>query len=127
MKTQISPLVKGNHIDGVSGTPHNVRLAVAKQVIHENPEKMTISINGFQIELIADWSKSGKSVSYHSEIPVDIYQYFFGDHCLPKFNAKCFITIRGDMTVAMSTNSKLYNSGARFAYQYVPESEITIL
>ena len=121
MKTQISSLVKGDHRTSTVGTKSEIRNQIADQVKAENPERMKISIRGFEIELKANWSISRKSVTYFSEIPIALYTEFVGDFGLPLVNPRAFLQINGDMSVWMQTNSK------KSMWQIIPENEITIL
>lgn len=119
MKTQISNLVRGN--GQVIGTPTAERIEVAMKVREENPESMIIEFRGQKFVLSAHWSISRKSVSYTTEIPVELYESIFGDYGLPKNNPKCFLTIDTNVNVSLWTNSK------KFFIKYINESEITIL
>ena len=120
MKTQINTLVKGNHQIGICGTKKEIRNKVAKQVIAENPNSMKIAIRGIDIELHANWSVSGKSVTYFGEISTSLYHDFFGNFGIPKKDAKAFCQINADMSVCFTTNSK------KSFYQIVKEAEVTI-
>jgi hypothetical protein len=121
MKTQINQLVKGDHRNSIVGTPIETRKLIASKVVFENSDKMTIFIKGETVQLKANWSVSRKSVTYFSEIPVHLYVKFLGTFGLPKNNPKAYLTINGDMTCSMSTNSR------KSMYHYISESEITIL
>lgn len=120
MKTQINQLVKGDHRTSTVGTKSEIRNQIADQVKAENPERMKISIRGFEIELKANWSISRKSVTFFSEIPVALYSEFCNIG-LPLVNPRAFLQINGDMSVWMQTNSK------KSMWQIIPENEITIL
>lgn len=120
MKTQINQLVKGDHRKSIVGTNSEIRQAVALKVRFENPEIMQIMLRGNLINLEANWSVSGKSVTYNSQIQLSLYREFFGDFGMPNDEPKAYITIFSDCTVALSTNSK------KSFYNYIPESEITI-
>lgn len=120
MTTQINFLVKGDHRTSTVGTKSEIRNQIANQVKSENPEKMNILLRGYEIELKANWSISHKSVTYFSEIPVNLYECFFGGWGLPLENPKAYIQINGDMSVWMQTNSK------KSMWQIIPESEIII-
>lgn len=119
MKTQINTLVHGSNT--VAGTSSEIRMAIAKKVVEENPETMTISINDVTIELKAEYSVSRKTVNYIGVIPVSLYHHFFGDFGIPKENASASICINSDMTVWFRTNSK------KNLYQKVAEINVTIL
>lgn len=119
MKTQINTLVHGSNT--VAGTSSEIRMAIAKKVVEENPETMTISINDVVIELTANYSVSRKTVNYCGDIPVSLYHHFFGDFGIPKENASASICINPDMTVWFRTNSK------KNLYQKVAEKNVTIL
>lgn len=121
MKTQINSLVKGDHRESIVGTTSAERNAIALKVREENPETMTILLRGREIKLQANWSVSRKSVSYMSEIPLDLYIEFFGNFGLPKENPKAFILIQTDCTVNFQTNSK------KQFFNYIKEQEVTIL
>ncbi|MFA5299994.1 MAG: hypothetical protein WC389_17545 [Lutibacter sp.] len=121
MKSQISTLIKGDHRENVIGTSLEARNEIAKKVISENPEKLRIFFGGETIELKVNWSKSKKSVCYHAEVPVHLYVKYFGTFGLPKNDPKAYLTINGDMTCIMATNSR------KPMCQYIKESEITIL
>lgn len=121
MKTQINQLVKGDHRTSTVGTKSEIRNEVAKQVVSENPESMTISIRGIEIQLKASWSLSRKSVTYFGDIPISLYSDFFGDFGMPVENKKAFVQVNVDMSVWFTTNSK------KAMYQIVPEFEVTIL
>lgn len=121
MKTQINQLVKGDHRTSIVGTKSEIRMAVAKQVVSENTEAMTILIRGTEIQLKASWSGSRKSVTYFGEIPVSLYTEFFGDFGMPVENKKAFVQVNTDMSVWFTTNSK------KSMYQIVKEEEVTIL
>jgi len=121
MKTQINQLVKGDHRTLTVGTKSEIRNEVAKQVVSENPELMTISIRGIEIQLKASWSVSRKSVTYFGEIPVSLYAEFFGDFGMPVENKKSFVQVNTDMSVWFTTNSK------KSMYQIVKEQEVIIL
>ena len=121
MKTQINQLVKGDHRTSTVGTKSEIRNEVAKQVVSENPESMTISIRGIEIQLKANWSLSRKSVTYFGEIPVSLYNEFFGNFGMPKENPKAFVQVNTDMSVWFTTNSK------KPMYQIVKEQEVSIL
>lgn len=122
MKTQIKTLVHGttHNITGVSGTTFEIRKEISEKVIAENPEKMTIELNGQEIELTANWSLSGKSVNYHGEISVDTYKIYCGDHGLPKKSPKAYIHISNDMHPTLTTNSR------KQFYKKIDASNITI-
>ena len=121
MKTQINQLVKGDHRTSIVGTKSEIRNEVARQVVSENPESMTISIHGIEIQLKANWSLSRKSVTYFGDIPVSLYYEFFGDFGMPKENQKAFVQVNTDMSVWFTTNSK------KSMHQIVKEQEVTIL
>ena len=63
-----SSLSKGTSPLRHSGTSIKEVEDIWKKVISENPESMKIVIKGIEIELKANWSLSGKSVSYNAEI-----------------------------------------------------------
>lgn len=121
MKTQISNLVNGHF--GNVGTNRNERLEVSEKVISENMESMKIQIRGCELNLIADWSRSRKTVSYRGDLPINVYNELLGDHNLPKVDPKATIVINGDMTVMIYTNSRKQ----KMAYSYIKEAEIEIL
>ena len=62
MKTQIFTLIHGN--PSTPGTNSHDRAAIAAKVIEENPKEMTVAICGHTITLYANYSTSGKSVTY---------------------------------------------------------------
>ena len=123
MKTQINTLVKGDHREKISGTSKETRAEVARKVGEENPEKLTIEINGETVELTANWSLSRKSVCYCGYISIDTYRHFVGDFGLTK-KAKAAgmasITIHTNMTVTLSANAK------KPMWHYIDEKNITI-
>ena len=121
MKTQINNLVKGNHRLGIDGTNSEIRNEIAAKVISENPEKMTVLLNGETVELTANWSASRKSVSYFGGISIEVYKHFMGGFGLPKNNPKAFLHIWGNMNVVVFTNSR------KPMYHYIGEKNITIL
>ena len=114
MKTQINKLVNGStHLcNGISGTKKEDRSAIAKKVRLENPEKMIVVINDETIELTANWSLSGKSVTYSGEVSISNYKSFFGTFGLPKKEPKAYLNISGEMVAELTTNSKkiFYNT-----------------
>jgi hypothetical protein len=120
MKTQINTLVKGDHRMSIIGTPSEIRQEIALKVRNENPEKLQIELAGKKYELKANWSLSNKSCSFSTEIPLSVYIERFGFFGVIK-NAKAYLTIDTNCNVTMSTNSK------KRMYQYIKESEITIL
>jgi len=126
MKTQINTLLRGSHIKGIIGTNHNDRNEISKKVIAENPEKMTIILRDEKIELLANWSGSGKSVAYYGSISLELYKQFCGMIGVRQHNPHANITIHMDMTCWLTTNSRHRNSGKGF-YNYISESEITII
>lgn len=121
MKTQINSLVRGDHRLGIVGTSHEVREAVASKVRAENPEFLRVLLRGREIELTANWSVSGRSVFYLAAIDLDLYRMFFGDFGLQMKSPEASIIVFDDCTVVFSTNSR------KSFYNYIPESEITIL
>jgi hypothetical protein len=120
MKTQINNLVKGDHRLAISGTNSKLRNSIAEKVIAENPKSITVELRGYTLILAANWSKSGKSVSYFGSMPIELYVSMFGNFCLPRENARAFVRINGDMSVWALTNSR------KNAFQIVAEKEITI-
>lgn len=66
MKTQIFTLIHGN--PSTPGTNSHDRAAIAAKVIKENPKEMTIEIYGQIMTLTANWSTSGKSVTYSGTV-----------------------------------------------------------
>lgn len=62
MKTQINTLIHGN--PSTPGTNSHDRAAIAAKVIEENPKEMTVAVCGHTIILYANYSTSGKSVTY---------------------------------------------------------------
>lgn len=121
MKTQINNLVNGHF--GKAGTDRNERIEIASKVISENPGSMKIRIRGIELNLVADWSLSRKTVSYIGNLPLDVYNEMLGDHNLPKVNPKATIVINMDMTIMLYTNSLKQ----KLAYSYIKESEIEII
>ncbi len=124
MKTQINNLRSGNFnqilnpaIDysqlpkstshtGHVGSTHEECNKVWDAVKAENPESMTINIEGFvqiEIKLAANWSLSRKSVSYSAAISVDDLSNVFG--MIPAQNKQPFIVI-SDSTTIMVGNGK---------------------
>lgn len=123
MKTQINTLVSGStHLGatGVAGTNSAIRQSIASKVISENKDSLTVIIRGYQIDLTAHWSVSGKTVTYSGNCPLELYNSFFGNFGLPKENPSATVIINMDMTANLQTNSK------KGFYNKISESEITI-
>lgn len=118
MKTQINTLVSGS--SNVVGTKSEIRNAIASQVVLENKDSMKVSIKGYELELNAYWSVSGKTVTYSGNCPLELYNSFFGNFGLPKENPSATVIINMDMTANLQTNSK------KGFYNKISESEITI-
>jgi len=122
MKTQINKLVSGNHLNGIVGTNWTERVEVGSNVISENPEQLNVEICGYNVKLSASRSVSGKTVSYYSEIPLDLYTKFCGSFGLPtKYEPKPYMYISNDMQVYFCTNNR------KSIHTLIPESNITIL
>lgn len=120
MKTQINTFVRGT--PRIAGTNRMERLEVAERVIAENGDVMIIAIRGYIIRLDAYRSISGKSVHYSGSFPLELYNQLFGTFGIPVNNPEANITINGDMTVVVTTNSKSKNRG-----RVIAESEVNIL
>lgn len=121
MKTQINSLVNGTF--GEVGTNRTERMEIASKVVTENPESMKIRIRGAQVDLVADWSLSRKTVAYRGYLPINVYNEMLGDHNLPRINPRATIVINMDMTIMVYTNSRKQ----KMVYSYIKESEIEIL
>jgi len=119
LKVQIKDLVNGGQ--GKAGTNQQVRNDVAKKVIEQNPNKLHIEISGYKLTLNAHYSTSGKSVNYSTNIPIELYEKYFGNFGLPKESPKAYIDISGDMRITMYTNSN-----KRF-YNTIPNKDIKII
>nr|WP_320037167.1 hypothetical protein [uncultured Bacteroides sp.] len=121
MKTQINDLKNGRFFE--VGTNRSIRLSVSEKVISENMEGMKIQIRGCELNLVADWSRSRKTVAYRGDLPINVYNELLGDHNLPKVDPRATIVINGDMTIMIYTNSRKQ----KMAYSYIKEEEIQIL
>ena len=118
MKTQIKELKRGSNIN--CGTNHIDRNILAEKVISEN-ENLLINIRGYKLSLCKNVSLSGKTVTFFGVIPLELYRIFCGTIGLIKKHPEVYMLINNDMTVCFYTNSK------KQMYQYINESEITIL
>lgn len=124
MKTQINTLVNGSQ--KVVGTNREVRAQIAAQVKAENQSSMIIRFREATIELTANWSLSGKSVTYLGTFPESLYREMFGNVGIPRDGAECCIQMNDDMSVWVTTNSKFRNSRKK-GYQLMDNSEIEII
>lgn len=126
MKTQISNLFSGtknqilnpntdytqrpkatSHI-GHSGSNMAEVAQVWEKVTAENPEFMTIRVMGMELTLKANWSLSGKSVSYHTSISAETLSEKFG--LVPSKKGTPWISIQNAniITVDNGKNSQAY-------------------
>lgn len=84
-----------SHI-GYAGTSSDTRSSVAERVRLENPQQMTVEFKGEKFILKAQYSKSGKTVQWRTNIPESIASKFVNtDGTFKSYD----LVINGDCTV----------------------------
>ena len=86
------------------GTNEAEVASVWAKVVAENPEKMTAIINGLRVELKANRSVSGKSVTYYAEISKEDLENKF--LVVPAKNENPYITIQQGNVITASNGQK---------------------
>ena len=100
-----SLLPKASSHIGHCGTNNKIVTEIWNKVCQENKEKLTISLFGKEIDMKANWSISGKSVSYHASIP------FLENFLLtPSKEELASITISGDCSIVVGNGRNHYVS-----------------
>lgn len=135
MKTQIKELRSGTKVQvtnpaidyselpaatshtGHSGSNNENVSAVWQKVIAENPQKMKISIKGLTIDLTANWSTSGKSVSYRGSLSKSDLEHHFA---LKAANNE-------EPTISIQSGNIIVVSNGKKANTYVCPSLVEIL
>lgn len=147
MKTQISSLINGSknvkrdsnnekYLTAKQATSHNdyagtgrkLRASIAMAVNSENKESMKVSLFGETLTLTCNYSTTGKTFTYNTDITEEQYK-LFGGWCTDG-NIKSYgLHINGDMTVELLSYTKK-NEASQWRlsqYTYIDESFVTIL
>lgn len=128
MATQINTLVNGssNFAEQLVGTPAEVRNEIANAVHAENPENITIEIDGMTFTLAESHSKSGKTWRWEANITEEQFIALTGN---TSNYAKSPIAERNSYTIAIEKNCTVNATIAsgRSSYSFgIRESRITI-
>ncbi|RSC96037.1 hypothetical protein [Tenacibaculum singaporense] len=97
MKTlsqKFQSLVQGSQF--VVGTQQVERELIMSEIINNNKESLSISIEGVVIKLNANWSISRKSVNYYSDLTKKEYIAITGSELGLKKNKTPYISIQMD-------------------------------
>lgn len=128
MLTQINTLVNGssNFAKQLVGTPAEVRNEIANAVHAENPESITIEIDGMTFTLAESHSKSGKTWRWEADITEEQFIALTGN---TGNYAKSPIAERNSYTLAIEkdcTVNATISSGRSSYFYNIRESRITI-
>lgn len=94
-----------SHI-GHGGTNSEITSAVWEKVKFENPTAMTVIVKGIKFELTANWSGSGKSVTYSADVPAEMLKNVF--HINPSRTNVATISIQSATTIMVQNGKNSY-------------------
>lgn len=94
--------------NGHAGTNLQEVTEVWKKIKSENPDCMNISLKGLEITLQAEWSVSGKSVSYVTELPKHFVEDELYLECSSNPNIRPMLTIDGANSVRIHNGKNSY-------------------
>lgn len=128
MKTQVNDIVNGSKISigetsMVGGTNMILRKERFEKIMTENPESITVVIDGFQMELNHFVSTTGKTHWYKGIAPLEFWKKHMGVTCISKYREDvCLVTMNSDCTFV----AQILTSKAPF-YANIQNDLITIL
>lgn len=91
-----------------SGSNYKDVMEVWGKVTKENPTSMEAIVKGIKVDLIANWSVSGKSVSYTGNISKETLEEVFGLKSSEKNEPYISIQDANDIVVSNGKNSLKY-------------------
>jgi hypothetical protein len=99
---------KSSEYLGHAGSSYEDVLSVWDRVTKENPDKMKIRVKGVEVELTANWSISGSSVSYFGSISKEDLESKFKLVSAKNENPSIKIDFGNIITVSNGKNSSVH-------------------